>query len=206
LVSNVHARGAREPPEGEQRERVCQGITAYLGSDLPSLWALLGLFLFVVPIVCGARFPVERFYSVNLTVMVLGIAAIDVFVAAPLHAIYRNTHPFNEGRNFYRSSAMKLTRQWHELSDHPLPLISGDEALAFAVPFYSPDHPQYKRAWDPPDTPRPPPLEKDGLQSVLVMTRVVWPLSTGPRPRIDLFDPSSAFGLLSWVRPVPRGK
>jgi hypothetical protein len=130
-------------------------VAGYLGSDLPSVWALQGLFLFVVPVVCGARFSVERFYSVNLTVIVLGVAALAVLVAAPLHAVYRNTHPFHEGRNFYRSSAIELMRQWRELSDHPLPLISGDEALAFAVPFYSADHPVYKRAWDPPDTPAP---------------------------------------------------
>ena len=92
--------------------------------------------------------------------MVLGLAALAVFVAAPLHAIYRNSHPFNEGRNFYRSSAMELTRQWHKLSDDPLPLISGDDALAFAVAFYSLDHPEYKRAWDPPDTPLPATLKK----------------------------------------------
>lgn len=135
-------------------------VTACLGSDLPSLWAFQGLFLFVVPMVCGASFSVERFYSVNLIVMVLGLAALAVFVAAPLHAIYRNSHPFNEGRNFYRSSAMELARQWHKLSDDPLPLISGDEALTFAVAFYSPDHPEYKRAWDPPDTPLPAILKK----------------------------------------------
>jgi hypothetical protein len=88
------------------------------------------------------------------------IIALAVFVAAPLHAIYRNSHPFNEGRNFYRSSAMELTRQWRKLSDDPLPLISGNEVLAFAVAFYSPDHPQYKRAWDPPETPLPVILKK----------------------------------------------
>ena len=126
--------------------------TAGLGSDLPSLWALQGLFLFVLPVVCGARFSIERFYSVNLTVMVLGMATIAVIVAAPTHAIYRNTHPFNEGRNFYRSSADELTRQWHELSDEPLPLVSGSEALAFAAAFYSPEHPKYQHAWDPQDT------------------------------------------------------
>jgi hypothetical protein len=130
-------------------------VAGYLGSDLPSVWALQGLFLFVVPVVCGARFSVERFYSVNLTVIVLGVAALAVVVAAPLHAVYRNTHPFNEGRNFYRSSAIELMRQWRELSDHPLPLISGDEALAFAVPFYGADHPAYKHPWNPPDTPAP---------------------------------------------------
>jgi Dolichyl-phosphate-mannose-protein mannosyltransferase len=118
-----------------------------LGSDLPSLWALQGLFLFVVPVVCGARFPIERFYSVNLAVMVFAIAAVAVIVAAPIHAVDRNNHPFKEGRNFYRSSSAELTRRWHELSDRPLPLVSGSEALAFAAALYSPDHPEYQHVW-----------------------------------------------------------
>jgi len=125
--------------------------TASLGSDLPSLWAFQGLFLFIVPIVCGAGFPVERFYSVNLILLVLGITAIAVLVAAPAHAIYRNSHPFNERRNFYRSSAIELERRWHGLTDKPLPRVSGDEPLALATAFYSPEHPEFIRAWDPQD-------------------------------------------------------
>jgi len=122
--------------------------TVSLRTDLPSVWALQGLFLFVVLIVCGPRFPVERFYSVNLAVMVLGTAMIAVIVAAPIHAIYRNTHPFKEGRNFYQLAVAELTRQWHEVSDTPLPLVSGSEALAFATAFYSSDHPEFQLIWD----------------------------------------------------------
>jgi hypothetical protein len=121
-------------------------ITAVvIGTDLPSVWALQGLFLFVVLIVCGAGYSIERFYAVNLTVLVMGIALVALFVAAPIHAFYRNNHPFEEGRNFYRLSALELTRQWHELSDEPLPAVSGDDSLAFATAFYSPDHPVYAR-------------------------------------------------------------
>lgn len=121
-------------------------ITAVtLGTNLPSLWALQGLFLFGVLIVCGTSYPIERFYSVNLAVLVMGIALMAVIVVAPIHAIYRNSHPFEEGRNFYRLSALELTRQWHQLSDQPLTAVSGDDALAFATAFYSPDHPFYTR-------------------------------------------------------------
>jgi hypothetical protein len=121
-------------------------ITAVtLGTDLPSVWALQGLFLFSVLVVCGAGYSIERFYSVNLTVLVMGIALVAVIVAAPIHALYRNSHPFEEGRNFYRLSALELTRQWHELSDEPLSAVSGDDSLAFAAAFYSPDHPVYAR-------------------------------------------------------------
>ena len=115
-----------------------------LGADMPPIWALQGLFLFAILIVCGASYPIERFYSVNLAVAVIAIAVLAVVVVAPLHALYRNFHPLNEGRNFYQASAMELTRQWHRQSDAALPAVGGDDDLAFAMAFYSPDHPAYE--------------------------------------------------------------
>lgn len=112
-----------------------------LGADLPPLWALQGLFLFVILIVCGASYPIERFYSVNLTVMVLGFAVIATAIAAPIHAVYRNIYAFEEGRNFYRMASLELTGLWHERFSEALSAVGGDENLAFAAAFYSPDHP-----------------------------------------------------------------
>jgi hypothetical protein len=115
-----------------------------LGADMPPLWAFQGLFLFVILMVCGASHPIERFYSVNLAVAVIGIAMVAVVVAAPLHAFYRNSHPLHEGRNFYSQAAAELTRRWHEQSGAPLAAVGGDDGLAFAMAFYSPDHPVYQ--------------------------------------------------------------
>ncbi|WP_092517464.1 glycosyltransferase family 39 protein [Afipia sp. GAS231] len=116
-----------------------------LGTDMPSLWAHQGLFLLAVLIVCGTSYRIERFYTVNLAVMMTGIALIAVIVAAPIHAIYRNIHGYEEGRSFYRLAAEELTREWHEQTNMPLAAVSGDDALAFATAFYSPDHPVYAR-------------------------------------------------------------
>ena len=116
-----------------------------LGADMPPLWGLQGLFLFVIVMVCGASTQVERFYSVNLAALVIGIAAIAVVVAAPLHAFHRNSHPLHEGRNFYQQAAAELTRQWHAQSDAALTAVGGDDGLAFAMAFYSPDHPVYEQ-------------------------------------------------------------
>jgi Dolichyl-phosphate-mannose-protein mannosyltransferase len=118
--------------------------TVALGADMPPLWALQGLFLFVILIVCGASYPIERFYSVNLAVAVIGIAVVAVVVAAPLHAFYRNSHPLHEGRNFFSQAAAELTRRWHEQSDAALAAVGGDDGLALAMAFYSPDHPVYQ--------------------------------------------------------------
>jgi len=119
-----------------------------MGTDLPSLWALQGLFLFAVLVVCGTRYPIERFYTVNVTVIVAGVALAAVLVAAPIHAIYRNDRGYEEGRNFYAQAANELTREWHELTSEPLSAVSGDDALAFATAFYSPDHPHYARPFE----------------------------------------------------------
>jgi hypothetical protein len=116
-----------------------------MGTDLPSLWAVQGLFLFVVLIVCGTRYPIERFYTVNVTVITAVAALTAVFVAAPIHAVYRNNHGYEEGRNFYMQAANELTREWRELTGEPLGAVSGDDSLAFATAFYSPDHPYYAR-------------------------------------------------------------
>lgn len=121
-------------------------ITAVaIGSYLPSLWATQGLYLIVVLVVCSASYGIQRFHSVNLAVLVIAIALAAVFIAAPVHAIYRNNHSYEEARDFYRPLAMELTRRWHDRSDTPMPAVSGDDALAFAAAFYSPDHPFYAR-------------------------------------------------------------
>ncbi|MGJ4943907.1 glycosyltransferase family 39 protein [Bradyrhizobium sp. HKCCYLS1011] len=120
---------------------VCTSLA--IGTDLPSLWALQGLFLFAILIVCSTRYRIERFHTVNATVLVACIAAVAVVIAAPLHALYRNSYGYMEGRTFYREAANELTRQWHALTGILLEVVSGNDSLGFVAAFYSPDHPQY---------------------------------------------------------------
>jgi hypothetical protein len=125
---------------------VFPAITAVaLESDMQPIWALQGLFLFAILIVCGASYPIERSYSVYLAGAVISIAVLSVVVVAPIHAFYRNDHPLHEGRNFYQKAVEEMTRQWHAQSDTLLPAVGGDDDLAFALAFYSPDHPVYER-------------------------------------------------------------
>ena len=118
---------------------------AVLKSDMQPSWALQGLFLFAILTVCGASYRIERFHAVNLAIAVIGIAALSVVVAAPVHALYRNSYPLHEGRNFYQKAAEEVTRQWHARSNAALTAVGGDDDLAFALAFYSPDHPFYER-------------------------------------------------------------
>jgi hypothetical protein len=129
-------------------------VAVAFGTDMTSLWAMQGLFLIGILVVCGASYPIERFYTVNLAVLVIGIALVAVTVAAPVHAFYRHTQGFNEGRNFYRLAAQELTRRWRQTSDLPLARASGEESLALSMAFYGDDHPVYSGPYQWPIAPQ----------------------------------------------------
>jgi Dolichyl-phosphate-mannose-protein mannosyltransferase len=120
-------------------------VAIALSTDLPPLWSLQGLFLPVVIAVAAITFKIERFDTVNLAVAVVTIVLVCA-IAAPFHAIYRNTHPFGMNRNFLSGAAQEITMQWREATDAPFTTITGDDNLAFATAFYSPDHPRYRRS------------------------------------------------------------
>lgn len=124
---------------------VLPAITAIvLVTDLPPLWNLQGLFFVVVIVVCCTKFPIERFDTVNVTVLVV-VMGLGAILAAPIHALYRNNHPFDLRRNYLSTAALELTKQWESVSDLPLARVSGSDDLAFAMAFYSPMHPVYSR-------------------------------------------------------------
>jgi hypothetical protein len=125
---------------------VLPAVTAVvLRSSMMAIWSLQGLFLFVILLVCGASYRIERDRIAALAAVVVGTALLGAGIVAPAHAVYRNTHPLHEGRNFYGQVAEELTRQWHAQVGTPLQAVGGDEALAFAMAFYSPDHPISER-------------------------------------------------------------
>jgi 4-amino-4-deoxy-L-arabinose transferase-like glycosyltransferase len=136
---------------------VFPAVTAVvLGSSMMVIWSLQGLFMFVILLVCGACYQIERDRIAGLAAFAVGAALLSAVVLAPAHALYRNTHPLHEGRNFYRAVSEELTRQWRVEVGAPLQAVGGDDALAFALAFYSPDHPLYERRLVDP-MPRPVP-------------------------------------------------
>jgi 4-amino-4-deoxy-L-arabinose transferase-like glycosyltransferase len=115
-----------------------------LRTSMPALWSLQGLFLAVVILVCASQVTVVRQAAVGLTtaVCLLSLAAV---VTAPLHARYRNDHPFKEGRSYYTAATKELVRRWRAETRAPLVAISGNENLALATAFYAEDHPSYRK-------------------------------------------------------------
>jgi hypothetical protein len=125
-------------------------------SSITDLWAAPGLFLFIVVAVCAARFELERRDIARLAIPVC-VITLGVLLAAPLHALYRNTHPYNEGRSYFRLASRELTRHWREISARPLATVSGDD-LAMAMSFYGDDRPRFLPPRDPTgDWPMPSP-------------------------------------------------
>jgi hypothetical protein len=124
---------------------VLPAVTAItLRTDMPSLWDMQGLFFAIVLAVCCTRFAIDRFETVKLSAGVL-IFSLGALIAAPIHAIYRNTHPYNEDRGFLSLAADEMTRQWRKVDHGPMEWISGSDSLAFAMAFYGADHPVYSR-------------------------------------------------------------
>ena len=118
-------------------------VSLALGSDLPPIWNLQAVFLPVLICVAAVRFEIKRFDSENLSLAVVAFFLIAL-VVAPIHAYYRNTTGFDWNRNFLSAAAKEMTVRWRQHSDAPFEAVSGDDALAFATAFYSPDHPYYK--------------------------------------------------------------
>lgn len=119
-------------------------LIVVLGSDLPATWHFQGLFFVILLAVCALRFEIPRIETVNLTTLV-GSLFLCALLASPLYALYQNARPNQSGRDFYRGASDTLTAAWHEASGTPLERVSGDDGLAFATAFYSPDHPVYSR-------------------------------------------------------------
>ena len=156
---------------------VFPAVTAVLlRSSMMVIWSVQGLFLFVILLVCGASYQIERDRIAGLAAFTVGAALLCAVIVAPAHAVYRNTHPLHEGRNFYAAVAEELTRQWHAQVGTPLQAVGGDDALAFALAFYSPDHPVYERRLVNP-LPRPLPrksnLRKRMGRAVLQRRRIL---------------------------------
>ena len=115
-----------------------------LASDLPTTWHFQGLFFVILIAVCALRFEIPRVETVNLATLV-GSLFLCALLASPLYALYRNVRPNESGRDFYRGASDVLTAAWHEAYGTRLERVSGEDGLAFATAFYSPDHPVYSR-------------------------------------------------------------
>lgn len=116
-------------------------VTIALKSAITATWAAQGLFLVIVVAVGASTFALARIEIDRLVALLLGVTCLTL-ACAPIHAVYRNSHPFKEGRNYYRLAAQELTRRWRAVSTVPLATTGGQE-LSRALSFYGADHPAF---------------------------------------------------------------
>lgn len=113
----------------------------FLRTAVTSVWAGPGLFIFVIVSVCGSQFEIERQATRRLAGGILGFTILAVIVA-PIYAVYRNSHPSPEGRNYFRLATIELMKRWRQTTSQQLENASGDK-LGMAIGFYSLDHPTF---------------------------------------------------------------
>jgi hypothetical protein len=71
--------------------------------------------------------------------------ALVALALAPIHALYRNYYPLPRGRQFYHRAANRLSAIWQQNNMGRLAYVTGDDGLAFGIPFYGKEHPIYER-------------------------------------------------------------
>ncbi len=111
-----------------------------LGIKLSSLWTMSGWFLLPIILLAPADIAPSR---AAVTRVPIGVALITVAVlaAAPFVAWHNYLREARHGAAYHRAAGAALTEAWHTAMRRPLAIVSGDIALAHAVSFYSPDHP-----------------------------------------------------------------
>jgi hypothetical protein len=120
---------------------VLWAVTApFIGAVLALPWTMPTGFLLPIVLLRPKAASVTRVAAIRITALVATIT-ICTLAAAPLLAWRTHVEGTGSGREYYRLVSSELTNAWHLATGSPLRIVMGDRALASAVTFYSPDHP-----------------------------------------------------------------
>ena len=112
-----------------------------LGVLLTSLWAMPAYFLLPIVLLSPPSAGISRRATATFALAMLAFTLVAITVVAPIQA-WRNFQDSGGGdRAYIKQLSRIVTRDWHNSVRQPLTIILGDAALAEAVTFYSPDHP-----------------------------------------------------------------
>ncbi|HLK82183.1 MAG TPA: glycosyltransferase family 39 protein [Xanthobacteraceae bacterium] len=135
-------------------------VTPLIGAVLTPLWTMPTAFLLPVVLLRPKVAELTRVAAIRITALV-GAATIATLAAAPWLAWRTHVEGTAEGREYYRLVSAEITNAWRLATGLPLRIVMGDRALASAVTFYSPDHPDAMPGFAPP-SPNPPPIAAEG--------------------------------------------
>jgi hypothetical protein len=149
--SRVTLRGALLPDDPERRMLVALFVVPLLlpaimapilKTSVTPLWSMQAWLL--LPILLLAPTSAVLSHRATITTAICVFAATLVIIAtAPVLAWRYHAEGIGHSREYTHSLATELTREWRSRYGGRLSIVTGDEALAGAASFYSPDHPDF---------------------------------------------------------------
>jgi hypothetical protein len=118
-----------------------------IGAELTPLWTMQGWFLLPILLLAPADVVLPRAAAIKVCGGLLVVTAA-MLVAAPAIALLRHNPGdtkllrLEDYRATEQAAAQRVTAIWREATGRPLTIVAGLWAMpAYAVTFYSPDHP-----------------------------------------------------------------
>jgi hypothetical protein len=115
-------------------------VAPFIGAVLTPLWTMSAWFLLPIVLLRPQAADLTRTGAIRITALVAAIT-VGALAASPWLAWRRHAEGTKEGREYYRQVSVEMTNAWHLATGLPLRIVMGDPYLAYAVTFYSPDHP-----------------------------------------------------------------
>ena len=115
-------------------------VAPLLQTSVTPLWSMQGWFLLPILLLAPSS-AVLSHRAMITTAICLATATIAIIAAAPAIAWHYHADGIGESREHSHSLATEVTREWRSRYGTRLSIVTGDEKLAGAATFYSPDHP-----------------------------------------------------------------
>jgi 4-amino-4-deoxy-L-arabinose transferase-like glycosyltransferase len=113
-----------------------------LKTSVTPLWSMQAWFLLPILLLAPPSAALSRRAAITTAICVFA-ATLVVLAAAPVLAWRYHAEGIGHSREYAHSLATELTREWRSRYGSRLSIVTGDEALAGATSFYSPDHPDF---------------------------------------------------------------
>jgi 4-amino-4-deoxy-L-arabinose transferase-like glycosyltransferase len=117
-------------------------LSPILRTSLTPLWTMQAWFLLPILLLAPPSAVLSR-RALTTTALCVLVATFLILAAAPVIAWRYHTHGIGDSREHSQAFAAELTREWRDRFGTRLGIVTGDERLAGAAAFYSPDHPDF---------------------------------------------------------------
>ncbi|TAK47992.1 MAG: glycosyltransferase family 39 protein [Xanthobacteraceae bacterium] len=122
-------------------------VAVLIGTNMPPLWALPGVFLPVLFIVSAPGFTLTRARAVNVAALTVVFALVAI-LGSPFHAWLESQRRDDRHRIYARPAAGELERLWRKVTDRPMLTVTGEYELAWAASYYVTWHPDFVASYD----------------------------------------------------------